>query len=222
MKIRNFAKQFRALYQREVLYIALLKVLGYGFNTLRSLPLRWVLKAPGLYVGRPYQFLGTKYLQIGNDFFARSNLWIEAIPHYKGQNFEPKIKIGHRVAMGDSVHLSCNRRIEIGDDVLFGSNIFVGDHQHGTYSGLKQSPPNEAPSARMLSITEEGVDIKARVWIGNNVVILGNVTVGTGAIIAANSVVIQNVPAYSIVAGIPANVKKKFNERDQIWKNVVE
>jgi acetyltransferase-like isoleucine patch superfamily enzyme len=44
------------------------------------------------------------------------------------------------------------------------------------------------------------------VWIGANVVVLRGVTIGDGAIIAANAVVTKDVPAYSIVGGIPAKV----------------
>lgn len=46
------------------------------------------------------------------------------------------------------------------------------------------------------------------VWIGNNVLILGGVAIGQGAIIAAGSVVTKHVPPYAIVAGVPAKVKK--------------
>ena len=47
---------------------------------------------------------------------------------------------------------------------------------------------------------------KNDVWIGAHSVILGGVTINNGAIIAANSVVTKDVPAYSIVAGSPAKV----------------
>lgn len=46
------------------------------------------------------------------------------------------------------------------------------------------------------------------VWIGENAVIKGDVILGDGAIIAANSVVTKNVPAYAIVGGIPARIIK--------------
>lgn len=56
------------------------------------------------------------------------------------------------------------------------------------------------------------------VWIGNRVLIIGGVTVGDGAIIAAGSVVTKNVAPYSIVCGVPAKeLKKRFTE-EQIEK----
>lgn len=51
-----------------------------------------------------------------------------------------------------------------------------------------------------------GIEIKNDVWIGSHCVILGGVTIHNGAIVAANSVVNKDVPAFSIVAGNPAKV----------------
>ena len=46
------------------------------------------------------------------------------------------------------------------------------------------------------------------VWIGDKATILPDVTIGDGAVIAANSVVTKDVPAYNVVAGNPAKVVK--------------
>lgn len=51
--------------------------------------------------------------------------------------------------------------------------------------------------------------IGADVWIGRHARIMPGVTIGPGAIIAANAVVAKDVPAYAIVAGNPAQVKRQ-------------
>lgn len=51
--------------------------------------------------------------------------------------------------------------------------------------------------------------IEDDVWIGYNAIILGGVTIGTGAVIAAGAVVTENVEPYSIVGGVPAKLIKK-------------
>lgn len=62
----------------------------------------------------------------------------------------------------------------------------------------------------MFSTARIGNDV----WTGHNVNILGGVTVGDGAIIAAGSAVTKDVPPYAIVAGVPAVVKRmRFSER---------
>lgn len=52
------------------------------------------------------------------------------------------------------------------------------------------------------------VTIGKCVWLGNRVAICGNVPIGDGAIIAAGSVVVKDVPRCAIVGGNPAKVIK--------------
>jgi acetyltransferase-like isoleucine patch superfamily enzyme len=53
-----------------------------------------------------------------------------------------------------------------------------------------------------------GVTIEDDVWIGVNATILPGVRVGRGAVVAAGSVVTQDVPEFAIVGGVPAKVLK--------------
>ena len=56
--------------------------------------------------------------------------------------------------------------------------------------------------------------IGSDVWIGSNVVIMGGVNIGHGAIIGASSVVTKDVPPYAIVGGVPARILKyRFDEK---------
>ena len=58
--------------------------------------------------------------------------------------------------------------------------------------------------------------IQDDVWIGARAIILDGVTIGQGAIVAANSVVTKDVPPYAIVGGIPAKVLKYRFEEEHI------
>lgn len=60
-----------------------------------------------------------------------------------------------------------------------------------------------------------GVSIGSDVWIGNNVLILGGITIGDGAVIAAGAVVAKDVPAYSIIGGVPGKVIRMRFSREQ-------
>ena len=58
------------------------------------------------------------------------------------------------------------------------------------------------------------------VWIGDNAVIIGPVSIGAGAIIGANSVVRRDVPAWTIAVGAPAMPVKRFNGPSGEWERV--
>lgn len=60
------------------------------------------------------------------------------------------------------------------------------------------------------------INIGNDVWIGARAIILDGIKVGSGAIIAANSVVTKNVPPYSIVAGVPAKIINYRFQEDKI------
>jgi tetrahydrodipicolinate N-succinyltransferase len=58
------------------------------------------------------------------------------------------------------------------------------------------------------------VSIGNDVWTGHNVNVMAGINVGDGAIIAAGSVLTKDVPAFAIVAGVPATVKRlRFPEK---------
>lgn len=164
---------------------------------------------------------GLKYMQIGKEFIAGKGLWLEAIDSFSptGQQFTPELIIGDRVNIGEYVHIGCNHRIVIGDDVLMGSKIYITDHNHGCYRGERQDSPYIRPIDRCLT-EGESVEIGARCWIGEFVTILPGVTIGEGCIIGSHSTVTHDIPSNSIAVGSPARVVKVWNEEKGHWLKV--
>lgn len=77
-----------------------------------------------------------------------------------------------------------------------------------------QSVWPEAKNIKGHPTSKGDVIIGNDVWVGFRATILSGVTIGNGAIIAAGSIVTKNVPAYTIVAGIPAKIiKKRFSPK---------
>ena len=87
--------------------------------------------------------------------------------------------------------------VTIGSDVMIAPHcvLAAGNHDH---TQLDQ-PMRSAPS-----ISRGPIVIEDDVWIGAHCTITDGVTIGRGAVVGANSVVTRDVPAYAIVAGVPA------------------
>ena len=160
---------------------------------------------------------GEEFIKIGKDCVFQKHIWLEVIrsPELDRSN-KPRLIIGDRVSIEEFVHIGCLTKIEIGNDVLMGSKIYISDHNHGIYSGELQDSPYIPPKQRKLT-QGEPIRIGDRVWIGEFVTILPGVTIGEGAIIGAMSVVTHDIPPNTIALGSPARVVKRWDESLKEW-----
>lgn len=150
----------------------------------------------------PANIYGAEYMMIGNGFMASPGLRLECLGRYRGQKFSPKLIIGNNVGFGNRCHVGCINEISIGDNVTLGSNILIEDHSHGTADDI------DLPVLDRHLYSKGPIVIENNVWIGDNVSILGNVTIGECSIVGANAVVTHDIPPYSIAVGVPAKVIK--------------
>lgn len=144
---------------------------------------------------------GGKYIEIGDFFCARSGLRLEAYDYYQNMKYNPRIIIGNNVNVGELCHIGAINFVQVGNNVLMGSKVYITDHQHGENKEFVEK--NQAPIERKL-YSKGSVIIEDNVWIGDGAVIMPGVRIGYGAIIGANAVVTHNVLPYEIVAGAPA------------------
>jgi lipopolysaccharide O-acetyltransferase len=129
---------------------------------------------------------------------------------------KPRLIFGKDVQLNDHVHIGVIERVEIGNDVLIASRVFISDHNHGSYSSPDSASwPSTPPQQRPLF--SKPVFIGDRVWIGEQVSILPGVSIGEGAVIGAGSVVTRDVPANSVVVGNPARVVRVFDSVSGTW-----
>ncbi|HLG12638.1 MAG TPA: DapH/DapD/GlmU-related protein [Dehalococcoidia bacterium] len=94
--------------------------------------------------------------------------------------------------------LDVHAEITIGDQVRFGQEVLVLTHTH--FIGPAQR--------RAGALQAKPVQIGNGVWLGARVTVLPGVTIGDGAIVAAGSMVTQDVPANTLVGGVPAKTMK--------------
>lgn len=132
-----------------------------------------------------------------------------------------RLTIGDCVYIGKQVHIEAN--CTIGNYCLLANRVaIIGRHDHN-YSAVGY-PVRFAPWVGSRKIpspfADEAVVIEDDVWIGFGAIVLTGVTIGRGAIVATGSVVTRDVPAYSIAAGVPANVVgQRFSDADMIVKH---
>lgn len=72
----------------------------------------------------------------------------------------------------------------------------------------------------IMSQMDSKVIIGEGSWLGTNVVVVGKVRIGKHCVIGANSVVTKDIPDYSVAAGIPAKVIKKYDFEKEEWVRV--
>jgi lipopolysaccharide O-acetyltransferase len=171
-----------------------------------------------LHIGpRPY-LRGLAFISIGENFSAGDGLWLEAVTHYGDQCFRPQLVIGNHVHLSHWCHITCNHSITIGDHVLIGSKVFIGDHNHGSF-GPNCDHPSVPPALRNLE-RGRSIIIERNVWLGDGVVVCPDVTMGYGSVAGANAVVTADVAPLTMVAGAPAKVIRRYDNVAGCWVRV--
>lgn len=144
---------------------------------------------------------------------------LSQIPHGKGceirgggSRFEGNITFGNYVTIGvNSIFLSLDAQIKIGNKVLFGPHVFIitGDHQ------VNRIGEYITDVQEKTEVCDADVVIEDDVWIGAGAIILKGVTIGRGSVIGAGSVVTKSTAPYSINAGNPCKcIKMRFTEEE--------
>nr|WP_314438948.1 acyltransferase [uncultured Brevundimonas sp.] len=119
-----------------------------------------------------------------------------------------ELRIGRQTTVNRGVLIVVRQQVTIGNNVLIGEYVSIRDNDHAF--------ADADALIQTQGFTSAPVVIGDDVWIGRSVVIGKGVTIGNGVVIGANSVVTKNVPAYAVVAGVPARVIKWRREPELI------
>jgi len=125
-------------------------------------------------------------LSIGRFLMSQGPLYIKCTE-------KAKLYIGDNVFFNHNCSITCAKKVEIGNNCMIANNVVIVDHDHAITA--------EGSTSDLIC---EEVIIGNSVWIGANVTITKGVHIGDGAVIGANSVVLHDVEAHSIYAGVPA------------------
>ena len=113
-------------------------------------------------------------------------------------DFGKNIRIGENVFINACCHFQDHGGISIGDCCQIGHNVVFATLDHGL-----------GPDDRR-KMHPSPIVLGRNVWVGSNATILRGVTVGDNSVIAAGAVVTKDVPAGSVVGGVPAEIIKKL------------
>lgn len=109
------------------------------------------------------------------------------------------LRVGRDVFINHDCTIMDLGGVEIGDEVMIGPNVQIISTGH----------PLD-PATRRSTIVADPIRIGRNVWIGAGATILGGVTVGQDAVVAAGAVVTKDVPQRTLVAGVPAVVIREI------------
>ena len=96
------------------------------------------------------------------------------------------VNIGNNCFFNDGCSINCQKKIEIGNNVIFGQNVMIFDHDHDYRNNIND-------------FVREDIKIGNNVWIGANCIILKGVTIGDNVVIAAGTIVKKNVNSNKII-----------------------
>ena len=153
---------------------------------LRQAFVRWPV------YGNVLEALQEGRLELGPHVLFEPGVWITA----PGQ---ARVRIGGGSFLNLGVMVASMELVEIGEHCMFANGCFISDANHRF-----DDPHRPVP---WQGFTSRGpTRVGDNVWCGANVVITSGVTVGERCVIGANSVVTDNIPAFSLAAGSPAKV----------------
>ena len=123
-----------------------------------------------------------------------------------------KCDYGFRIEVGENFFANYNFIVLDGNYVRIGDNVWIAPNV-GIYAAGHPLDVEDRIGGEEYAFP---VTIGDNVWIGGGVTILGGVTIGKNAVVAAGSVVIRDVPPDTLVAGNPARVIRKLGPADKL------
>lgn len=138
--------------------------------------------------------------------FAASGEGLVCAPFSSVFRGRQNIFIGDRVHIGARAYFSVHESLTIDDDVLLGPEVMILSGSHPIQN-----------VGETINTSTEGVNAPCKIerdsWLAARVTVIGDVTIGEGAVVGAGSLVLGDVPPYTIAAGAPCRpLRKRFSD----------
>lgn len=145
---------------------------------------------------------------LGDDVTILEHAFLSVVAAVPG--LTPTLRIGSGTQIGRFAHIACVGDVEIGPEVLMAERVLIADTYHGYED--PDLPVMVQPMAR-----PEPVVIGRGAFLGVGCAVLMGVTVGEHAFVAAGAVVVDDVPARTLVVGNPARVVRHWDPGTRTW-----
>lgn len=155
--------------------------------------IRQIGRAPSRYLNRILQHLGA---DIGATVTFKNGLVLDNID--SGLN---GLQIGVNAYIGPGVFIDLAAPVRIAAEAVLAPQVML----------LTHGDVGNRLLAKIINRSEGAVCLKEGCWLGARAIILPGITVGTGAVVGAGSVVTADVPDYTVVAGAPARQVRKLD-----------
>lgn len=129
-------------------------------------------------------------------------------------NDKGKVFIGDYVFMNSGCKFNIANTLRIGSNCMLGPGVIIWDSNNHPLSPIERHKQTQMiPHKKLNSFIGGGdITIEDDVWVGMESLILGNVKIGKGSVIAARSVVTKDVPPMVLAGGVPARIIKPLVE----------
>lgn len=164
---------------------------------------------PNASFGSKVQVIGIKGVSIGDGTCIGDQSWLNVAIRDKNK----RMNIGGNVLIGRHAVITTAEYLEIGDFCVLSPRVYISETDH-VFNDLSK------PILEQGVVKGKKVIIEENCWLGINSVIVGDLVIGRGSVVAANSVVKSTVPPFSVVAGSPARIVKMYNPKTENWERV--
>jgi acetyltransferase-like isoleucine patch superfamily enzyme len=159
---------------------------------------------------QPLLLSNPQFIHIGRNVMIRKGARLEAV--ISDPSTLPELRIGDNVNIEQNVHIVCHSRVTIGNDVSITGNCAIVDVTH-PYMDVC----NPVKIGDRVSSDRSMVEIGDKSFLGFNAIILPNVRIGRNCVVGAHSLVSRNVSDYTVVAGNPARVVRRYDPAEGKW-----
>jgi acetyltransferase-like isoleucine patch superfamily enzyme len=175
---------------------------GHLHNIWAHLKARWYFRS-ATYSGARVRVWGKVIIKNqGGKLHVGERVRIQGdiVPVEFGIGENGSLDIGERTYINYGTSISATDLVRIGPECNIGTYVMIMDNNfHCLEPERRQERPPSSP-----------IILEENVWLGGRVIVLGGVTIGTGSVVGAGSVVTHDIPQRSLAVGVPAKVIRQL------------